>query len=581
MQLLGQNQTASGKFQGYSAADQNFAAITPTDTIFSTALILDCLNNVVGSFAIRRKAADYLVSHKSKQWTWNYWERSSSARAYPDDLDDTVCAVASLLGHDPTLVDAVAQAHLAQSLIACEMEAGGPYATWLMPASDIQWRDVDVVVNANIGHMLSKLGVNSQALEEYISQCIANKQLTSPYYVGVVPVYYCIARWYKGPQLQQLGDLISNQLRQTQLTILERAMLITAACRVGRGSEVDNACISPLLSEAYMAAPLYYEPPVDGRWQYAGSVELTTAFAIEALSVWRDSRASDPVITRQPTTLQELYQQQIQHQQRAEIIDIAGIIARAGGWKLKDSILRHLNRGSRNGWLAYSIYDDFLDGEGLLNQLGVANMAMRNSIKHFKQAIPDQDFCQFVDTVFTTIDTANYWEILHARDLNRLPKYGFYAKLMQRSWGHVLAPTGVLLAAGYQLQSPEVTQLHTFFRHYLIARQLCDDAHDWLDDLRRGHTTAVVTLLLRDCSGESDTDRQLHFWNTTIDQVNQLVRHHIAKAQAVLDGMKYLVKTSELQQWLDNLEAVCAQAEEGRRAALQFIDTFSSSNLVH
>lgn len=145
----------------------------------------------------------------------------------------------------------------------------------------------------------------------------------------------------------------------------------------------------------------------------------------------------------------------------------------------------------------------------------------------------------------------------------------------------MIAPTGVLLAAGFALDGPEVKQLHDFFRHYLIAKQLCDDAHDWLDDLRHNRITPVVARLLRTCPDQDDSLRQRYFWQHTIDEVNQLICRHVQRAQIILNACDFLVKKTELQQWLDGLESVCTQAEQGRQDALTFIKTFTSKSLVN
>ncbi len=60
-----------------------------------------------------------------------------------------------------------------------------------------------------------------------------------------------------------------------------------------------------------------------------------------------------------------------------------------------------------------------------------------------------------------TVDAANTWEYLHARaTVNNnvityisLPDYGDYRQLAERSWGHMLAASGVLCLAGYDLTS--------------------------------------------------------------------------------------------------------------------------------
>lgn len=529
--------------------------------------------------------AAYLLNHKSSQWTWNYWERGSGSRPYPDDLDDTACAVVGLLANDPSCIDAAGQALLARALISCETQPGGPYRTWVTSLNDIAWRDVDVVVNANIGGMLDVLGVHSRPLETYISQCIESGELQSPYYVGSVPSLYFIARWYRGPQLPRLRQLIIAE-SHTARSAMHRAMLVTAACATDCWTQLPTGYVSALLAMqhdgAWPAKALYYEPPQGGSQQYAGSPELTTAFAIEALSSWlaiKPATKSKPPV--QASSLRAIHQQAVKQMVRSDVADAAGIMARSLGENVSKLVLRRLNTASRNGWVAYTRYDALLD-EHDASQLGVANSAMRQALRYYQQALPNNKvYAGYIESVFSTMDAANMWEITHARSAHKPPDYKQYRQLAQRSWGHVLAPTGVLLAVGFELHSKEVRMFHGYMRHYIIARQLVDDAHDWQDDLAHGRMTSVVTMLLVDCASASMFEMQQHYWNTTILAVNTLIRHHVQQARRYLAQCDYLIDTAQYLSWLQGLERVCDRAEVGIQQTQLFITAFTSNKMVN
>ena len=70
-------------------------------------------------------------------------------------------------------------------------------------------------------------------------------------------------------------------------------------------------------------------------------------------------------------------------------------------------------------------------------------------------------------------------------------------RLCDKSLGHVLPALAVLFSLGYAPDSIAVDATVSFFKNYLAARQLHDDAHDWKDDLMHGRINAATTQLIR------------------------------------------------------------------------------------
>src|SRR5438876_3918375 len=132
---------------------------------------------------------------------------------YPDDLDDTFCALSALRLHDPDLVNEAALGRVVHLLVALETQVGGPYRTWIAPEdAPAVWRDVDLAVNANIAYFLRLTGTTLPGLTAIMEQGIMAKTLSSPYYPSLYPVAYFVARAYQGPE----GVALANQLRSLQ-----------------------------------------------------------------------------------------------------------------------------------------------------------------------------------------------------------------------------------------------------------------------------------------------------------------------------------------------------------------------------
>jgi len=496
--------------------------------------------------------------------------------------------VAGIAAYDATLIDPIAQANIAKALIRCETRAGGPYTTWLLSTNHESWRDVDVAVNANIGYMLKVLGVRTPALESYITRCIVDGAYTSPYYIGNIPALYFIARWYKGSAKGRLIVIIGRELTRHH-SMPHRAMLITAALRLGVANMIQPRLIDELINSqngaGWPASALYFEPPQRNTARYAGSPELSTAFVIEALHAYQEyvnskNRSAADV----PPALSATHQasrSKIALADRHEITRMAHVIAKAYGIRLQPGIRSKLNRANVDGWVAYTLYDAILDGDESLKYLGAANQAMRSSLAHFRQALPqNNEFIAFVESAFTRMDAANTWEITRARDPEHLPSFGNLAQLANRSWGQVIAPTAVMMAAGYRLNSPEVLNLHHFFRHYIIAKQLSDDAHDWQEDLEHSRVTAVLSMLLKDFPDDDAQARQRYFWEHTVGGVNRRIRYHLRQAEYYLNSSQALKEPVQLMLWLQVIERSCVRTEAGKEAALEFIREFTTESLI-
>src|SRR3989344_640495 len=100
--FLEKAQQKDGSFLSYSTAQyDDFTNAIPYRTVFTSALILNALKrcNNPKANSIKDRLAQFLLKQKSKNWTYNYWNRQAleyNTLPYPDDLDDTFCALAAL-----------------------------------------------------------------------------------------------------------------------------------------------------------------------------------------------------------------------------------------------------------------------------------------------------------------------------------------------------------------------------------------------------------------------------------------------------------------------------------------------------
>lgn len=613
IQWLAAQQLPNGSFA--SQVSNRIEPFTPESLhyhTFFTSIILVCLQNLANIQPIIDKGVKFLKQQQSPGVSWNYWDRHSQMASkfrFPDDLDDTAYALLALSIYDPDYIDGQNLANLAKLLIANEIKPGGPYRTWLVDRSLYgQWGDIDLAINANIGGLLSYHGLKMSALDSYVQQELNKGEPQSLYYQSPIPIIYFLSRWYNGPELKDLFKKYLSDAPKRPVT--EIALLLTVGCRLQTNRnhlrKLHSLLMQSWQTDHWPAAAFYTELTHKGQACYTGSPALSTALALEAiigyeqkltvqtsLNSRRHITALKPKAKELPVILRKPYLQIAKllsdSDKDRQITDMAGLTAAAYEQKIDTHIRQHLNAGSLNGWIAYKYYDDFYDQEAEPASLAVANHAHRQTIKSFWQALPQHlEYQAHVLTAMDKMDAANYWEVQNARAQVKhnvinysLPNYGSLSQLAERSWGHTLAATGVLVALGYGLEGREIQSLQKFFKHYIIARQLNDDAHDVFDDLSRGHLSAAAVMLLKGYHDNEPLDLvaerkalQVYFWRNTIHEVAPVIYKHLKLAAGALRSTG-MVNQAEFQAWLDKLEQATRRAEQGSKQTADFIINFN------
>lgn len=219
-------------------------------------------------------------------------------------------------------------------------------------------------------------------------------------------------------------------------------------------------------------------------------------------------------------------------------------------------------------WLAYMAYDHILDDGKDIKLLPLANIAQRKALSNYRSYAPGAE--SLVEATFTRMDQANTWELAHARadvhdgvfSFDKLPDYGNGSHLAARSFAHVLGPLLIAVNAGEQFRSEPLQALRTAFSHYLIARQLNDDVHDWQDDIATGQLTFVVTKLLRAQNithgeyalAETLPKLQQLFRESVSLEIAEIMTAHCRKAKVLFQQSGLLKSDTMLDQLCDSLE---------------------------
>lgn len=628
LQFIAQEQQPDGSFTSFSSPNKQVFKVAHTyQTTFVPALVLTSLQAADDPLAqaVSKPLAEFLLKQRSSEWSFNYWAKGSPQRKslpYPDDLDDTFCSLAALQRYDETLLTGEVLQKVVQLLLAAERQVGGPYRTWLVSASSpLAWQDVDTAVNANIAYFLGMIGEPLPTLETYLQHQLEQPQLSSPYYPSDVPLLYYLSRGLQDPR--RLHSRLSRK-PIAQLNALETALLLSSylQAQLSRPAKID--ALARRLKRfqksdgSWPASAFCIDPMKHGRTYYHGAAVLTTSFAVEALSLYQRYRHTAERSTVQASSSEDLQRQiataatnQTSHLEPVlarslkrslqaiamssngqEIIGLPFLCARGfrDYQKLAPKDLQYLALANLFGWLAYTIYDDFIDEEGKPALMSVANVSMRSSLQAFLQAVPEAAFQDYVTQTFDIIDGANAWEVAHCRfvvegsklTIKQLPNYRSRQKLAERSLGHTLTPLALLILQGISFDSAEYQSLDRALRHYLIARQLNDDAHDWQEDLRRGHSSYVVTQVLKQnhlLTGTHDLREimpqlQQQFWSITLVDTCKTMRRHVRASRRSLNHVTSLAAGNIISTLLDSMERSITDTLAAQQKAQDFLEAY-------
>lgn len=641
--FLRKHQSGKGSFESFTSSDRRRMGLGERHrSFFVSPLILSALNSVLAEELdpVRNGLCSFLMSQRSSCWSFNYWERGSKdadQAPYPDDLDDTFCALAAISGHDPKAIAGGDLAMIVSLLTAVEDREGGPYRTWLVPDNaEKSWKDVDLAVNSNVAFFLSLNEISLESIDRLVEKAAKRSDFISPYYASRFSVIYFISRFYRGSAIGRIAEyLVSTQKRNGGWgNVLDTALAVSALANFNAETASSEKGTAYLLREKKSwrkPYPFVMELVKDGKAHYSGSPALTSAFVLEAL--WKQSAS----VKRAKTARRESERDERAHAKiiglSRRMLDLSGsclaarsesglakisrshyskqvtLLARGffaslgkdGREKIRKGMPDRLGAANVLGWMAYSIYDDFYDGEGVLPDLPLANICLcRLGSLLIAEMGEYPGFRLIFDRIMSGIDRANGWEMDECRLVQdreffvipkRFPDFGKFEKLAERSMGHALGPIALLISAGYAPGSPEVRDLAAFFKHYIIAKQFNDDAHDYEEDILAGRLTPVTASVLgrwkkRFGKGKSrfrpeeemGSMREI-FWHETIAGAAEEILSQAGTARKFAKKLSSVNDQAFFEDLLSKEEMSARKALEEQRQSIDFIDSFKNGGL--
>lgn len=269
------------------------------------------------------------------------------------------------------------------------------------------------------------------------------------------------------------------------------------------------------------------------------------------------------------------------------------------GKKFTDEYIAALGLANVFFWTAFIVYDDFWDEDEAAEPrlLPTANFFARHYTDYFSTVLPQgSGFRALFHEIMDKLDAANTWEMHECRMRiegnlchipETLPAYDDFSIKFYPAAGHVLGPVALLVELGYDPESDEVKNLINYFKHYLIAMQLNDDAHDWREDLLRGHISTAVYFLLRRWQERHPEKQYLHlkddmpeleqfFWFDVLTPLSETVLERAEKARVALGSLTCTQNPAPLEQFIIKNERVAREALDEQKRSTSFLAALST-----
>lgn len=574
--------------------DGGFLDFNKSKSILFTGLILSCLNNLEETDQIKnikQKAANFLLSQKDDNYMFS------------ENINTNFCILSALMEYNPGIIDGAAIAKVLMILTSLEAKEGGPYYS-----SKVS-NNVDIGVNSNIAYFLSLQNVDLPELNNLIESAIDNSNFKSEFFKSDYPVIYLISKFYKGAQKDKLIDLILNKKELGKWdNPLHTSLTISSLINLGYPIEklqneinyLENSDIKPFpLNVAFYMEAL---KPKDSDTS-ENRAEISKELTEEERQIYnRMMKIAQERFSLLNGKIKDYATQEIQKtikgnpdKQMAFMPYFFKKALGEKGKKISDEIVAKLGLANIFFWTSFIIYDDFIDEEGDPKILFTANLYSRESSTIFNNLFPQEyGFAKFFHRLADKVDAAATWETVECRaKINGskiaipqdIPDYGNYDMAYDPVSVHVLGSVAMLYYLGYKEDSPEAQNLISYFRNYLIAMQINDDAHDWQEDLRKGHLSTVVVMLLKDYlekypnKKEIDIDKELEelqkiFWFKTMVRACETAVWHTDKSRQALKAMTILEDIAPLERFIIITENAAKKGLKEQKTTTDFLKTY-------
>ncbi|MFA5024785.1 MAG: hypothetical protein WC523_07615 [Patescibacteria group bacterium] len=211
-------------------------------------------------------------------------------------------------------------------------------------------------------------------------------------------------------------------------------------------------------------------------------------------------------------------------------------------------------------WLAYTIYDNIIDGDESPDSLPLANFAAREFVTRLNRQKTSREYQFFFKKIMAKMDYSQIWERKYGRFNHHkdfilsapIRNYQKPAALYAKSLAHCLGPMLILDQLKCPPESESGKNVLSFFKYYLSVRQLQDDIYDLEIDYQKGIiTSANIRLIKNKISRDQLTD---YFLQKELPRLQAKIINYQQTAERHLNAATVIRYPDYLKQFLSPLK---------------------------
>lgn len=563
------------------------------ESLLASSLIASNLN-LLSEKINKEKLEKYLLENKGQVFN------------FENNREINFLIAANILKSFPENVTGKEIAKIVKTLANIEKEEGGPYYN--------NEQQIDLGANIIIAYLLSIQEVDIPSLIGLIEDSIKKQNFLSGLLNNESFAIYLLSQFYKGEEKNNLIDLILKKLQNENIfnKILLSISLLNLKYEIDIKKIIDDIENNQeSLNNQFQILKGFKSTP-DINFNFY--IELTSKYEQrnkELAQAKEEKEVLSKIIELAKNNFKNLspdfseisieqIQKTIIRNNDKQMSLMPYYTKKAFGEKgknINDELVIEMGLMNVFFWTAFIIYDDFWDEDEDANPkiLPSANFYTRKYISFFISSTPEnKKFINFFHNLMDKLDEANAWEVSNCRAKiidskfiipESIPNYNDYEYKFNPSSGHILGPIALMAKIGYDLDSPEIQNFIAYFRNYLIAMQINDDAHDWEEDMNRGHLSTVVVMMLNSWKNNFPEKKEIDliadlenlqkiFWYEVLTKASETALIYTKKSREALKKISIIEDYEPLEYFININERMAQKAIIEQKRSIEFLNEF-------